>query len=112
MTAEIETHITIYKNVMFVLMRLHKEAREPNISDNEYANRAFAITKLLNRFEDDFGTEAMITIIQKTSEMLGETLGPLDSTIVKKLIAKGWEVTKISKVLEYTKLKPNKDQQH
>ena len=108
MTAEIETHISIYKNVMSVLMRIHKEAHEPNISDKEYTRRSFAIKKILNMFEDDFGTELMIKIIQKTSEMLGETLGPLDHTIVKKLLANGCEVTKIHKVLEYKKIKTNK----
>ncbi len=67
----------VNKNMKTVLIRLHKEAHEPDIPMSEYARRGFAIKYLLDMYETDFGTHEMLKIFTSTSEKLGETLGPL-----------------------------------
>ena len=92
----------VEKNVIEVLMRLAREAKEHNTNKYEYAVRAFAISHLLFQIEKDFSTEFMLSMIHKTSQQLGRSLSPLDYKIVKKLLDHGGKITKVHSVFNYT----------
>ncbi len=101
-TNEIPLYIT--ENVVSVLMRLHHEAESCRIKYqmSEYVHRSDAIKSLLEQVEKDFGEEYMLYVFMMASDRLGDTLGPLDPTILQKLIKMGCVVKKIKSVLSFT----------
>ena len=82
-----------------VLIRLDTEARAVEHDLNEYARRGHAIKFILENVKNDFGVEAMSNVVLQTSRMLGHTLNPLDSTILKDLINRRFVITKIQKAI-------------
>ena len=45
----------------------------------------------------------MVNIVKITIDKLGETLKPLDYTILKEMIKAGFVVTKVNKIISYNK---------
>ncbi len=93
------------ENFISVLTLLDNKAKQFKLKNNadEYGKRGLAITKLLNQIENDFGIEYMIDIFIRTSKQLGHNLGPLDSSIVTKLIDNGFEIKNVSNIVKYKK---------
>ena len=91
----------IQDNIITVLVRLDSEAKKPGTSVEEFGKHAFAITKLLNKVTDDFGDGVMLKLFGAASKQAGHTIGPLEQSIVKKLVGSGLEITKIGKVAYY-----------
>lgn len=94
---------TITDNIITVLVKLDNESKEKDISATEFGKRGNAITNLLLQVENDFGIEYMLKIFIIACKKLGHTLGPLDTSVVKKLIENGFIVNKIDKVVSYEK---------
>ena len=82
----------ISDNIISTLMRLHNEAKEPNITTEEWVRRGNAITYILDKIEADFGAKYMLHIFVWTSKQLGESLAPINHTIVQKLLANGFKI--------------------
>ena len=76
---------TITEYVVESLMKLDKEAREYQLDSQECYRRAIVIKVILDKVANDFGDSYMIGVIELSSRLLGHTLGPLHSSIVKKL---------------------------
>ena len=91
----------ISENIIATLMRLHLEAKEPHITTQEWARRGNAITYILNKIETDFGAKYMLHIFVWTSKQLGESLAPINHTIVQKLLENGCKIKKWHKILRY-----------
>jgi hypothetical protein len=91
---------TILNNIVSVLIRIDHEGRKPNINAVEFNNCGQAISKLLKRIEDDFGIDFMIEVFIITTKQLNHTLGPLDVSILKKLMLNGFEINSINKVAQ------------
>ena len=70
----------IQNNIISVLVRLDHEAREaknhPN-SAKEIGKRGAAITGLLRKVENDFGSNFMLKVHKDASLKAGHTIGPL-----------------------------------
>ena len=94
------------ENIIATLMRLHNEAKEPNITTQEWVRRGNAITYILNKIETEFGAKYMLHIFVWTSKQLGETLGPLNHSIVQKLVVNGCKITKLKKIVRYSTKTP------
>ena len=48
----------------------------------------------------------MLHIFKKAGDELGNTIGPLDYTIVKKLLSLGFKITDVKSVISYKKVAP------
>jgi hypothetical protein len=92
----------ISDSIISTLVRLHNEAKEPNITTQEWARRGNAITYILNKIEADFGVKYMLHIFVWTSKQLGESLAPINHTIVQKLLSNGCKIKKWNKILRYS----------
>ena len=88
-----------------ILVRLHEEATDPDITHTEYARRALAIQRILDNVEEKFGIDAMVYLVVKTSKLIGKTLAPLDISIIHKLTSKGCKINHIHKVVQYNTYK-------
>ena len=99
----IENLITVYENIISVLIRLDEESKMPNITAEEFGRRGIAITRILNKVEEDFGTEIMMKIFALTNARLGRTLGPLDVKFVQRLVKCGVQITNIGRMVEFDK---------
>lgn len=100
-----DSHIQqqITDNIINALVRLDNDAKQPNTSAEMFGKCGRAILTLLNKVESDFGTGYMINVFINTNKQLGHTLGPLDSSIIKKLLSYGFKIDNIKKVCEYEK---------
>ena len=87
---------------MTVLVRLHREAKEVREDADAWHQRGQAIKFILNQFESDFGLEAMLVLFVKVSKHLGETLNPVDTSILVKLVDNGFQVKGVTKALHYS----------
>jgi hypothetical protein len=86
------------------LMKLDAEAKQlDNKLDDEYMRRAFAIKHILDRVKENFGLEAMASVVALTNEKLGHTLGPLHHTIAQDLIKADFKITKLHHTISYNK---------
>ena len=88
MNRYIETNISL-------LVRLSKEANDPNIDAKRYAVIAKGISEILNTIEKHHGIQYLHYIIYITTLRLGHGLGPLNATTMNKLIKQGCTLTKI-----------------
>ena len=91
--------------VVNVLVRLHNDAKLYGIVSDDYLRCAYAIKKILYKVKADFDSETMVNIVKITIDKLGETLKPLDYTILKEMIQAGFVVTKVNKISRYDKKK-------
>lgn len=64
--------------------------------------RGQAIKSILNQFESDFGLQAMLGLYVKVCKDLGETLNPVDTSILAKLLANGFKLKGVKKALKYS----------
>ena len=92
----------ILNTIVQVLSRLDSEANKPNISPEDYAHRGHAITKILNKVENDFGKIFMLNVFTFTNKTVGHTIGPLEPVIVNKLIDLGCKIN-VNKVVQFKK---------
>ena len=86
-----------------ILKRLDEEGRVPNIAPKEPVRIGLSIKKILNMVERDFGRTSMMHVVGCVIEMLGHSLSPLDTSIIKKLVAEGVEIGEIKKVFCYNR---------
>ena len=89
----------IERNIIDVLKRLTNEAAQIDKLDVEYARRANAIIYILDKVCNDFGEKYMVYVFKKASDELGNTIGPLDYTILKKLVRLGCKVTNVKSIV-------------
>ena len=98
--------IKIQNNIISVLVRLDHEAREaknhPN-SAKEIGRRGLAITSLLRKVENEFGSNVMLKLHKDASSKVGHTIGPLDESLVKDMVHMGCSVKKVHGVVQYEK---------
>ena len=92
----------VQKNIVSVLLRLDHEAREaknhPN-SAKEIGRRGAAITGLLRKVENDFGSNFMLKVHKDASSKAGHTIGPLDASLLKDMMNMGCSVKKVHGVV-------------
>lgn len=93
----------ISNNIINTLIKLNKESQKKDIDPNEFGKIGFAITYILNKVEDDFGKDKFLEIFKKTNTQLGHTLGPLNISIIKKLVSLGFEIKQIKRGVKYQK---------
>ena len=86
--------------IIKVLVKIHNEAKLYDNNSNDYVRCAFGIKKILDNVKD-FDVETMVDIIKITIDKLGETLKPLDSSILKEMIKAGFVVTQVSNITSY-----------
>jgi hypothetical protein len=77
-----ETHIKL-------LVRLTREAHEPNTSTRRFIALATAISDILYTIKKYHGFECLRRIIYMATAELGYSIGPLDVKTAKMLIDKG-----------------------
>lgn len=93
----------IVQNMINVLKKIDKESKQKKDDVQEFNKCGLAIKKILDKIEIDFGTQFMIKIFYITCQELGHTLGPLDSSILQKLIKNGFVIKNINKKSKYCK---------
>ena len=92
----------IQRNIISVLIRLDREAREAKTGPNnveEIARRGNAITWLMRKVEKDFGSNIMLTLHADASVEAGHTIGPLDASLLKDMLNMGCNVKKVHGVV-------------
>ena len=88
--------------VVSTLMRLDVEARECKDDLSEYTRKVYAIDRLINQVETDFGFEQTLFVIALARKSLGHGV-PLDYKVMKRLHASGCQLSKVHNVLSYEK---------
>ena len=78
-----------------LLVRLSKEAHDPNIDAKRYIIIARGIADILNTIEKHHGIQYLHYIIYIATLRLGHGLGPLNATTMNRLIKQGCTLTKI-----------------
>ena len=78
-----------------LLVRLSKEAHAPNTEANIYVIIAKGISEILNTIEKHHGVQCLHYVAYATTIRLGHALGPLNASIMDKLIKQGCIVTTI-----------------
>lgn len=91
------------ENIVSVLVRLDSEAKVPGISKEEFGKRGQALTKLLKKVGDDFGQQVMGRLFIDASKQAGHTIGPLDTSIIQKLVELGFKINDIGRGVSYNK---------
>ena len=81
-----KTHINL-------LVRLTREAREPNTSTHRFMALAGAISNILYTIKKHHGFECLRRIIYMATTQLGYSIGPLDVKTAKMLIDKGLRIS-------------------
>ena len=98
--------IEIQNNIISVLVRLDSEAREaknhPN-SAKEIGRRGAAITGLMRKVENDFGSNVMLKLHKDASSKAGHTIGPLDASLLKDMLNMGCSVKKVHSAVQGVK---------
>ena len=92
----------IQRNIISVLIRLDREAREAKTGPNnveEIARRGNAITWLMRKVEKDFGSNIMLKLHADASVEAGHTIGPLDASLLKDMLNMGCNVKKVHGVV-------------
>ena len=89
----------IERSVIDVLIRLANEASQIDELDVEHGRRANAIKYILDKVCNDFGEKYMLYVFKKASDELGNTIGPLDYTILNKLVSLGCKVTNVKSIV-------------
>ena len=89
--------------VIPVLKRLDTEGHAPEIEPKDFVRIGFGIKGVLDMVERDFGRKSMAIVVGCVSEQLGHSLSPLDNSIVKKLVAEGFEIGEIKRAVSYSK---------
>ena len=93
----------IQRNIISVLIRLDREAREAKTGPNnveEIARRGNAITWLMRKVEKDFGSNIMLKLHADASVEAGHTIGPLDASLLKDMLNMGCNVKKVHGVVQ------------
>ena len=93
----------ITENIVSVIVRIDNESKVPNISAEEFVKCGNAMTRLLNKVENDFDLMFMCKVIIRATDKLKHTPGPLNTSIIKKLISKGFILHDVTRVATYSK---------
>ena len=91
-------HQLVKENIISVLIRIDSQSRDDNITPDEFAKCAYAIQRLLDKIEVDFGTAFMVNVFKEACEKAGHTIGPHTAGMIQKLTVLGFKVTGINKV--------------
>ena len=78
-----------------LLVRLSKEASDPNIDAKRSVIIAKGISEILNTIEKHHGVQCLHYVAYVATLRLGHSLGPLNASTVHKLIKQGCILTKI-----------------
>ena len=89
--------------VIPVLKRLDRDGHAPGMEPQDFVRTGLCIKKVLDMVETDFGRKSMAMVVGCVSEMLGHSLSPLDNSIIKKLVAEGFDIGEIKSVVSYSK---------
>lgn len=91
----------IKENIIKLLVRIDNVSKKRNVSAEDLSKCGLAIKNILGQVENDFGSEFMLDVFRISSEKLGHTLGPLDISIIKKLMSFGFERKNLKRSLSY-----------
>ncbi len=86
-----------------VISRIDKESKDKNITAEDFPKKGIALTKILRLIEAVWGKSDMIKVLLITRKYIGHTPGPLDTTIISDLVAEGFIVKNVNKVVSYEK---------
>ena len=78
-----------------LLTRLSREANDPNIDAKRYKIIAKGISEILATIEKYHGMYYLYYVAHITSLRLGHSLGPLNASVMNKLVNQGCVITKI-----------------
>ena len=78
-----------------LLVRLSKEAHAQNTDAKRYVIIAKGISEILNTIEKHHGIQCLHYVAYATTLRLGHALGPLNDSIMDKLIKQGCVATRI-----------------
>ena len=78
-----------------LLVRLSKEAHAHNTDAKRYVIIAKGISEILNTVEKHHGVECLHYVAYAAQLRLGHTLGPLNASVMDKLIKQGCIVTRV-----------------
>ena len=78
-----------------LIVRLSREAHEPNTSFKRYSSLANAISNVLNSIEKLHGSYYLHYTAYISALRLGHSLGPINEIMMNKLTKKGCMITKI-----------------
>ncbi len=90
----------IKNNIISTLIRIDTEAHDPNISSEKFSQYAFAIKKILNKVEIDFGSNYLKDIFISTTKQLGHSPGPLEPSMIQKLVSFGFKIKHANKIMK------------
>ena len=78
-----------------LLVRLSKEAHDPITDAKRYVVIAKGISEILNTIAKHHGIECLHYVAYAAQLRLGHTLGPLNASVMDKLIRQGCIVTRV-----------------
>ena len=93
----------VERTAVNVLARLHQDAKDNKDDLEEYVRIGEAVCKILNKLEQDFYLEFMLYVFCKTKDRLGESLGPINAPLLKKLLDNGFTVKELNVVVSKKK---------
>lgn len=94
-----------YKSTVKLLKKIHNDANIFLQKDNkeEYYKCGIIIDQILHSIENDYGIKEVIKIIIKIKKDIGQTLNPINISMLQKLVNNGFEVKATHNVLMYQK---------
>lgn len=88
---------------MSVLMQLDRESKAPAADKYTYGRCGVHVKSVLEKAEADYGTEYMVGLFAVTCLQLGHTLGPLEVSLLDKLVRNGAKVRQVERAVAYDK---------
>lgn len=89
--------------IIDVLKRLDGKARKSGITLDEFNVKRIAIKNILDIAEDDFNTDFMVQVYIKACKEVGYIINPLDDSIMRKFIGRGFTIKDINEAVFYNK---------
>jgi hypothetical protein len=91
----------VIRSIISVLKRLHYEAktfeRDTDSDKKEYYRRGVGIQLIFHKIKEDLGEDYMFFIFNETNKVLGETLNPIHTDILKVFLERGYKIKKVHK---------------
>ena len=85
--------------IVSVLVHIDRESNVPGVSEEEFAKCGLRLTRVLNKVEQESGTQFMMSMFIAASKRAGHTIGPLDSRFIQKLVKNGCIIKNVRRVL-------------
>lgn len=84
-----------------VLVQLDRESKDPAADKYTYGRCGVHVKSVLEKAEADYGIEYMVGLFAVTCMRLGHTLGPLEVSLLDKLVKNGAVVRQIERATTY-----------